>query len=115
MVVNVDEEKCTGCGTCEETCPVESIKVQDKKLVVLDKWTPKKKTKEMTIVLKKMKIANALIVLNEPTDWLERTVRNIPYIDVAYANKLNAYNIIARDYLICTKDVVGKIEEGLKS
>lgn len=30
MVVNVDKEKCTGCGTCEETCPVEAIKVKEK-------------------------------------------------------------------------------------
>ena len=33
MVVNVDEEKCTGCGSCEETCPVEAIKVNDKAVV----------------------------------------------------------------------------------
>ena len=30
MAVNVDKEKCTGCGTCEETCPVEAIKVNEK-------------------------------------------------------------------------------------
>jgi NAD-dependent dihydropyrimidine dehydrogenase PreA subunit len=27
MAVIVDLEKCTGCGTCEEECPVEAIKV----------------------------------------------------------------------------------------
>ena len=31
MAVTVDEEKCTGCGTCEEVCPVEAIKVPDNK------------------------------------------------------------------------------------
>ena len=31
MAVNVDVEKCTGCGTCEESCPVEAIKVEDGK------------------------------------------------------------------------------------
>jgi len=30
MVVIVDEEKCTGCGACEESCPVEAIKVDGK-------------------------------------------------------------------------------------
>ncbi len=34
MAVVVDLEKCTGCGTCEEVCPVEAIKVEDKKAVV---------------------------------------------------------------------------------
>ncbi len=29
MAVKVDKEKCTGCGTCEDTCPVEAIKVVD--------------------------------------------------------------------------------------
>ena len=34
MAVIVDLEKCTGCGTCEEECPVEAIKVGSEKAVV---------------------------------------------------------------------------------
>jgi ferredoxin len=34
MAVIVDQEKCTGCGTCEEGCPVEAIKVEDGKAKV---------------------------------------------------------------------------------
>jgi Fe-S-cluster-containing hydrogenase component 2 len=34
MAVIVDSEKCTGCGTCEETCPVEAITVENQKAVV---------------------------------------------------------------------------------
>lgn len=30
MAVVIDEKKCTACGTCEETCPVEAIKVSEK-------------------------------------------------------------------------------------
>ena len=30
MVVNVDKEKCTGCGACEEACAGEAIKVNEK-------------------------------------------------------------------------------------
>jgi NAD-dependent dihydropyrimidine dehydrogenase PreA subunit len=29
MAVNVDKEKCTACGACEEACPVEAIKVDE--------------------------------------------------------------------------------------
>ncbi|MGQ9508989.1 MAG: 4Fe-4S binding protein [Thermodesulfobacteriota bacterium] len=34
MAVIVNEEKCTGCGTCEEVCPVEAIEVENGKAVV---------------------------------------------------------------------------------
>lgn len=91
-----------------------SMKVAENKLLVIDKWVEKKKTKEMAEIFKAMKIKSALIVLDQPTEWLEKTVRNIPYIDVTYTHMLNTYNIVAHDFLICTKDVVTKIEEGLK-
>lgn len=29
MAVKVDKEKCTGCGACEEICPVDAIKVNE--------------------------------------------------------------------------------------
>lgn len=34
MAVKVDLDKCTGCGSCEDTCPVEAIKVVDDKAKV---------------------------------------------------------------------------------
>jgi len=34
MAVIVDGEKCTGCGTCVEVCPVEALKVENEKAVV---------------------------------------------------------------------------------
>jgi Fe-S-cluster-containing hydrogenase component 2 len=34
MAVIVDVEKCTGCGTCAEVCPVEAVKVENEKAVV---------------------------------------------------------------------------------
>ena len=30
MAVIVDKEKCTGCGSCIEVCPVEAIIVESK-------------------------------------------------------------------------------------
>lgn len=29
----VDNDKCTGCGTCVETCPVEVFEINDEKSV----------------------------------------------------------------------------------
>ncbi len=34
MAAIVDVEKCTGCETCVEACPVEAIKMVDGKAVV---------------------------------------------------------------------------------
>jgi len=35
MAAIVDEEKCTSCGTCVDSCPVQAITLQDK--AVIDK------------------------------------------------------------------------------
>ena len=34
MAAKVDPEKCTGCGSCVEVCPVEAIKIEDDKAKV---------------------------------------------------------------------------------
>ena len=34
--VKVDVEKCTGCGTCVDTCPVEVFEIRDEKSVVVE-------------------------------------------------------------------------------
>lgn len=90
-----------------------SSKVAEDKMIIVDKWVDVKKTKEMAKIFKNMNVESALIVLESPQDNIERTMRNIPRINVAYAEFINAYNVLAHDFLICTKDVVAKIQEGL--
>ncbi len=34
MPAKVDEEKCTGCGSCVEVCPTEAISLEDGKAVI---------------------------------------------------------------------------------
>jgi len=34
MAVKVDLEKCTGCGTCKDICPVEAIELNNDKVTV---------------------------------------------------------------------------------
>lgn len=30
MVVTIDEEKCTACGACVDSCPVDALKIDGK-------------------------------------------------------------------------------------
>jgi len=34
MVAKVDNEKCTGCGSCVEACPAETIKMINNKAII---------------------------------------------------------------------------------
>jgi Fe-S-cluster-containing hydrogenase component 2 len=36
MAVQINIEKCTGCGNCVEICPVKAIKIDDNKAIVSD-------------------------------------------------------------------------------
>ena len=36
MAVNIDRDKCTGCGACVDVCPVNAITIEDGKAVVSD-------------------------------------------------------------------------------
>jgi len=36
MTVTVNEEECTGCGTCVDECPAEAISLNDKDIAVID-------------------------------------------------------------------------------
>ena len=34
--IKIDTEKCDGCGTCVDTCPVEVLEIQGEKSVVIN-------------------------------------------------------------------------------
>ena len=36
MAAKVDLEKCNGCGTCVDECPMEAIKLENEKAVISD-------------------------------------------------------------------------------
>ncbi len=34
--IKIDDEKCDGCGTCVDSCPVEVLEIRDEKSVVVN-------------------------------------------------------------------------------
>lgn len=68
------------------------------------------KTKEVTLLLKKVGTDNALIVTGEKQDNVVRAVRNIQGTNVLPANFINAYEVLRHDILLVTKDAIEKLK-----
>jgi len=34
VAAKVDKKKCDGCGACKEICPVDAVKIENKKAVI---------------------------------------------------------------------------------
>lgn len=89
-----------------------SSKVQDTDIVVFDNLDiAAPKTREMVKVLEAVNVKNALIVLPEKTETVERAARNIPGVEVTLATTLSVYDILKHQTLILTKEAVEKVQE----
>lgn len=89
-----------------------SSKVNDSAIVVFDALDiAAPKTKEMVKVLASIKADNALVVLPEKDEIVERATSNIPNVKTTLVGTLNVYEILKYKTLILTKDAVAKIEE----
>ncbi len=93
-----------------------SVKASEGKLIILDEAKAKDhKTKPMAQAMKKLEITNALIIGGVEVDVnFARGCANLPRIDVLPTAGLNVYDIIRRDILVLTKDVVNDITKKLK-
>lgn len=94
-----------------------SSRVQDGDLIVIEEIRlPQPKTKEVVKLLKSLDVTrSALLVLPERDELIERAARNLPEVGIALASELNAYDILAFDKVIITKDALAKVGEVLKS
>jgi len=92
-----------------------SSKAGAKQIIVLDEARlDAPKTKDLTAMLAKLGLANALVIDGETLDEnFARAARNIPLIDVLPAQGLNVYDVLRRDTLVLTKAAIEKINERL--
>jgi large subunit ribosomal protein L4 len=93
-----------------------SLKFQEGKLLLLDEFPLNGfKTKQVREVLKQFNVEDALIVIGEKNNFLERSARNIPSVGVLRAEELNVYDILNHHYLILLSPVLSKIQGVLAS
>lgn len=91
---------------------VLTSKVQDEKLIVVDELKLAEiKTKEMQKVLDALKADNALIVINNDSENVQISARNIADVATASPETINVFDILKYDKLILTKSSVATIEE----
>jgi large subunit ribosomal protein L4 len=93
-----------------------SLKRKEEKLILLDGFPlAGYKTRQILEVLRRFEVDNALIVTDEKSVFLERSVRNIPKIQVLRYKGLNVYDILNHEHLILLSAAIEKIQEVLTS
>lgn len=92
-----------------------SYKVKDSEIIILDNLNIEtNKTKDMLNILEAIKATkNILIVVNDLTDNVILSTRNIPNVVLLRNDEISTLDIIAADSLVITEDAVKAIEEVL--
>jgi len=90
-----------------------SEKTKNKDLLVLNDFTNQiKKTKEMSLILKKFEITNSLIILDKSSkEKVEKSIRNIPNIKVTDINHFSAFDMIKFQKIVFTESSVKELEK----
>ena len=90
-----------------------SEKTKNKNLLVLNDFNNQiKKTKEMSLILKKFEITNSLIILDKSSkEKVEKSMRNIPNIKVTDINHFSAFDMIKFKKIVFTESSVKELEK----
>lgn len=93
-----------------------SSRFSDKLVLVLDNFKIEEiKTKRFIGVMNTLKIENALIVVPERDDHLERSSRNVQGFKVIPTAGLNVYDILLHKHIVLLQPCIGQLEERLLS
>ena len=90
-----------------------SEKLKNKDLLILSDFNSEiKKTKEMSLIIKKFDISNSIIILDKVSkDKIEKSVRNIPNVKVTDINHFSAFDIIKFKKVVFTESSVKELEK----
>jgi len=93
-----------------------SSRFSDKLVLVLDNFKIDEiKTKRFIGVMNTLNIENALIVVPERDDHLERSSRNVQGFKVIPTAGLNVYDILLHKHIVLLQPCIGQLEERLLS
>ncbi|MDP2756445.1 MAG: 50S ribosomal protein L4 [Desulfurivibrionaceae bacterium] len=93
-----------------------SSRFGDNLVLVLDNFKIDEiKTKRFIGVMNNLKIDNALIVIPERDDHLERSSRNVQGFKVIPTAGLNVYDILLHKHIVLLQPCIGQLEERLLS
>ena len=91
---------------------VLTSKVQENKFIVLDELKlAEVKTKEMKKVLDNLKVNNALVIIEDDSENVALSARNIAGVQTASVNTINVFDMLKYNTIIATKSSVASIEE----
>ena len=90
-----------------------SEKIKNNDLLIFSDFDSEiKKTKEMSLILKKYEITNSLIILDKPSkEKIEKSIRNIPKIKVTDVNHFSAFDIVKFKKVVFTETSVKELEK----
>ena len=90
-----------------------SEKRKSNNLVILSDFGSEiKKTKEMSGILKKLEIINALVILDKSTrNKIEKSIRNIPNIKVTDINHFSAFDVVKYKKIVFTESSLKELEK----
>ena len=90
-----------------------SEKIKNNNLLIFSDFNSEiKKTKEMSLILKKFEISNSMIILDKKSkEKIEKSIRNIPNIKVTDINHFSAFDIIKFKKIVFTESSVKELEK----
>ena len=90
-----------------------SEKIKNNRLLIFSDFSNEiKKTKEMSLILKKFEILNSLIILDKSSkDKVEKSLRNIPNVKVTDINHFSAFDVIKYKKIVFTETSVKELEK----
>jgi large subunit ribosomal protein L4 len=91
-------------------------KFREEKMLVLDRFGLEAvKTRAFQEALGALGVTSALIVIDGPDEFLEKSARNVPGVQVMQVGGLNVHDILRYEHLVFLRSSLEKVERNCKT